>query len=245
VPRRVGLLALLLLLCPTGAHAHDYWLAPRDFNPNNHDRTTWPRFTPSRSTIADPVIVERAFEREGHVLLGLERNWVDITLSDDRFAFYLEHEGLTEMQALREQQGPRAEENERYTRSIKSLIRVGDRSRRRLHRKVLGHRMEIVLLDDPFRTRVGGQLRAKVLYGGKHLRGVTLSALHSREGGVVTMRADTDARGVASFVIDQPGMWLLRLVYMQHCEPHRGEEGCESADWRSYWASYSFAMSDL
>jgi hypothetical protein len=32
------------------------------------------------------------------------------------------------MQALREQQGPRAEERERYTRSIKTLVRVGDRS---------------------------------------------------------------------------------------------------------------------
>jgi hypothetical protein len=31
-------------------------------------------------------------------------------------------------------------------------------------------------------------------------------------------------------------------VYMQPCEPHRGEEGCEEADWRSYWASFSFAV---
>lgn len=263
----------LLCLLPSSVHAHDYWLAPRDFTPavdqpvaidlfvgdhlipeqsrphdpakvhqfTLHHRCGHEDLTRSLATGADPVL-ERAFERDGLALFGLERNWVDITLPDDRFTYYLEHEGLTQMQALRERRGPKAEERERYTRSIKTLVRVGDRSRNRLHRKALGHRMEIVLLDDPTKLQPGDDLRAKVLFGGKPLPDVGVHALHSRDVGVVTFPAHTDSRGVARFVIDQPGMWLVRLVHMQPCDSRRSEEACETADWRSYWASFSFAV---
>lgn len=272
--RRVAVVALLLLV-PASAHAHDYWLAPRNYTPSIDEPVTIDLFVgdhlvPEQSRPNDPgkvhrftlhhrrghedltrslvagadPILERAFERDGLALFGLERNWVDITLPDDRFTHYLEHEGLADMQALREQRGPRAEEHERYTRSIKTLVRVGERSRNRLHRRPLGHRMEIVLLDDPSRMRAGELLRAKVLFGGEPLRDVRVSALNSREAGVVTFTSNTDSHGVARFTIDQPGMWLVRLVHMQPCETRRDEEGCdEGADWRSYWASFSFSVS--
>ncbi|PRQ00477.1 Nickel uptake substrate-specific transmembrane region [Enhygromyxa salina] len=264
----------MLLSCPVTAHAHDYWLAPRDYTPaidepvtidlfvgdhlvpeasRPHDpakvhgfelrhRCAHEDLTRSSAAGADPVVDGRTFERDGLGLFGLEREWVDITLSDEKFTFYLEHEELTDMQAVRGQQAPRVEEHERYTRSIKSLIRVGERSRGRLHRKPLGHRMEIVLLDDPYRMQPGEPLRAKVLFAGKPLAGVAVSALHSRVNGVVTARGTTDAGGVVAFMIDQPGAWLLRLVYMQPCAGRRDEDACATADWRSYWASFSFAV---
>jgi uncharacterized GH25 family protein len=270
-------LALITLLClaPASTHAHDYWLAPRDFTPQIDQVVTiellvGDHLVPEQSRPHDPAkvhgftlhhrcgsedllrsvaagadpLIERTFERDGLALFALERNWVDITLPDDRFTYYLDHEGLSEMQALREQQGPRTEERERYTRSIKTLIRIGDRSRNRLHRKVMDHRMEIILLDDPTRMRAGDELRAKVLFAGKPLRDVRVNALHSREAGVMTFSAFTDSRGVARFRIDEPGMWLVRLVHMQPCAPRRTEEACETADWRSYWASFSFEVAD-
>ncbi len=262
-------LLLALLGLPSSAQAHDYWLEPRDFTPEvdepftvdlvlgdhfvreqtrPHDPQRARRFelrtrcktldlTQGLAEGADPVIEDRSLERAGLVLIGLERDWVDITLADDQFTEYLDHEGLDEVARMRDEQGHRAQERERYIRSVKTLLRVGDRSHRALHRKRLGHAMEIVLLDDPYRRDPGERVRAKVLLEGKPLAGVRVTALHRRaDGKVRELWASTDRRGVAEIEVDA-GVWLLRSVHMVPCTGT-----CEGANWRSYWASFSFAV---
>ncbi len=88
---------------------------------------------------AVPVLEGVVMEREGPALIGMERDWVDIQLPDDRFTEYLRHEGLTAIAAQRDRRGHREIERECYTRALKSLIRVGDGPGPAVHDRVLGH----------------------------------------------------------------------------------------------------------
>ena len=45
----------------------------------------------------------------------------------------------------------------------------------------------------------------------------------------------SDAHGRINVVMDRQGVWLVRMVHMTRCE------GCDDADWQSFWSSYSFA----
>lgn len=189
---------------------------------------------------ATPVLDGVVVEREGPTLLGMERDWVDIQLSDDRFTEYLEHEGLSNIAALRDRQGHRETERECYTRALKSLVVVGEGKGPTVHDRVLGHRLEIVMLDDPHALPKDGVLRARVLYRGKPLTGAQVTAhhrTHRDQGKVSTHTAKTDDEGIARFEIGTPGFWLLRMVHMVPCPT------CSYTDWESYWTSFSFMRS--
>jgi len=189
-----------------------------------------------------PVVDGVVVDAPGPALIGMERDWIDIKLPDDRFTSYLKHEGLTEIMALRDREGHRATERECYTRGLKSLVRVGDAEGPPVHAKVLGHRLEIVLLDDPHRLGPAGELRAKVLHRGQPLVGAQVTAHHRPgpdRGKVTTYTADTDDAGIARFTVDPPGAWLLRMVHMVPCKE------CSYTDWESYWTSFSFVRGDM
>jgi uncharacterized GH25 family protein len=81
----------------------------------------------------------------------------------------------------------------------KALVRTGDRGSDLFH-TVVGHRLELVPLDDPFLLSAGSTLRIRVFFDGTPLAGAEVEA-----GDGVTPRADTDiprfktdAQGVAS-----------------------------------------------
>lgn len=129
----------------------------------------------------------------------------------------------------------RATERDCYTRALESLIQVGDR-RSDLHARALGHLIELVLLDDPAGLDAGGRLRARLLYRSKPLVKTRVTALVRDASGKVSQRtATTDAKGEVAFDSD-PGAWLLRTVHMTPCE------GCDYAEWESYWTSFTFAI---
>lgn len=189
---------------------------------------------------ATPVLEGLALPEAGAGLVAMERNWVDIKLADAKFTEYLEHEGLTSIARLRDRQGHRPIERECYTRSLKSLVHVGDIDESAtMHDRVLGHRLEIVLLDDPRRLEPGDELRARVLWRGKPLAKARVTAHHraaADRGKVHTLTARTDADGRVSLPVQAKGAWLLRLVHMVPCR------GCSHTDWESYWTSFSFAI---
>lgn len=187
-----------------------------------------------------PVLAGLVPEFEGPGLIGMERRWVDIELTDAKFTDYLEHEGLTAIAELRDERGHRKVERECYMRALKSLIRVGEgKDDDGLYRRVLGHRIEIVLLDDPYALDPGDELRARVLWKGKPLPNALVTAYHRpapERGEVGTLTARTDAEGEVSFRLVAGGAWLLRLVHMVPCR------GCSYTDWESYWTSFSFVV---
>jgi uncharacterized GH25 family protein len=98
---------------------------------------------------------------------------------------------------------------------VKALVQVGD-LRTEGHAAVLGYPAEIVPLDNPYRLRRGGTLRARllvdgapvphgyVLYGGTTARGRRIAELASR----------SDSAGVVRIRVTSPGVWYLKFIHM-------------------------------
>jgi len=186
---------------------------------------------------ARPVVDDLVLDAAGPVLFAMERKWVDIHLPDEKFTAYLEHEGLKEVAARRDREGHREIERECYTRAVKALVAVDAKRAEGLHDRVLGHKIEILLLDDPFALDVGDRLRAELRFRGKPLARVNITAYVREPGGEVTSRrVRTDARGRAGFPVERVGVWALRTVHLVPCA------GCGYADWESYWTSFTFAI---
>ncbi len=171
----------------------------------------------------------------GH-LIALERRAQKIELAADKFNDYLKEEGLTEVLEQRRKAGEdRKPGRERYGRYLKCLVRSGDAADE-TYKKEVGHRLEIVPLDDPHRVKAGAALVVRVRFDGKPLAGAKLTA-HRRDGDKVsTQSVVTSGEGTARVKLDGAGPWLLRLVHMR-----RGEDKAE-ADWESFWAAYSFGV---
>jgi uncharacterized GH25 family protein len=184
-----------------------------------------------------PVLVKK-INFEGLALLSMERDYAYIELKPEEFSEYLKHEGLEDVQKLREKLPPRKVERERYRRFIKSLIMIGDKPVGNVYGKILGQKLEIILLDNPFKTKPGDEITAQVLFDGKPLADKTITAynLEPESKKINEYKAKTDKNGRVKFKIENPGLWLIRLVHLLKCN------GCENADWESFWASYSFEI---
>jgi hypothetical protein len=249
-------------LAPVPVGAHDYWLQADKFQLNAgeplivhlnmgeglsveeekaHQVERTERF---ELRLKDDVRDLAAATPEGHkpvfsdtlpvsgaFLFSLVRNAAQVELSAAEFAEYLAHEGL--------RAGPsgRATERERYWRFMKLLGRVGPDNETDLHHRFTGAQFEIVLLQNPFTLGADDEQIVQLLFETKPLADATVFALHRAADGALTkLTATTDSRGVARFKLAQPGMWLIRSVYLRPCK------GCKDVDWESYWAAYSFAL---
>ena len=185
---------------------------------------------------ASPIL-DREVDFEGMALLSMDRGFSFIELDDEEFSEYLKHEGLEEIEKIRDRIGHREMEREKYARSLKSLVRVGDAQESNLHKRVLGQKIEILLLQDPYRLDPGDDLEVKVLFDGKPLSDKAVTAYNGDGKDPISKSvARTNDLGVARFRLDEKGFWLIRLVHLMVCE------GCPDADWVSHWASFSFQL---
>ena len=53
------------------------------------------------------------------------------------------------------------------------------------------------------------------------------------------MSAVTSTKGLAEYKIDQPGLWLVRLVHMR--ATGTGGKSETQPQWESFWGAYTFA----
>lgn len=197
---------------------------------------------------AQPVIqpvLKRILDFEGLAVVVMEHAFIHEEFSREEFLEYVEHEEF-DLERFRDHMGRGPVERERYRRSLKSLVQVGEVKEGDLHRRVLGQRMEILLLENPYLLDAGDELPVQVLFQGEPVAGQLVMA-YSRErtrngtDRIASSKARTDASGIVRFSLDRPGSWLLRLVYMRPCaelEP----ASCRDVDWESYWASYTFEL---
>jgi len=175
-----------------------------------------------------------AANRAGNYLLAMERNWSYIKIEPQKFESYLREDGLDYILGERERLGESSEEGrERYSRFIKSLLQVGDK-RDETYNKIVGLKLEITPLENPYSKRLGDELAFQVLFDGKPLVGKTAFADNRNRP---TQKMTTDSEGKITMKIDRSGLWLVRLVVMQRCT-----KDCNEADWESFWAAYSFGM---
>jgi hypothetical protein len=252
------LLLSLCLLVPAVASAHDYWLE------STHDGAITVRMwvgdafhkgeekayskrkagsflrlssagrvdlKPEAAHGSTPVITFTP-EGDGGHLVAMTRTVSRVTLPGWRFTGYLSHEKFEHVSAARKEAGTSWDEaSERYTRYLKSLTQVGSRTDG-VYATVLGHRLEIIPLNDPSFVPPGDPLVIRVLFDGEPIEGIRAVV---RSKGQEELEVWTDSNGVARLVLPTADIWNARAVYIRACE------GCDDADWESFWSSYQFS----
>jgi uncharacterized GH25 family protein len=190
--------------------------------------------------VVKPVL-ERKVDFEGQALLTMEHAFIHNESSTEKFLEYLEHEDL-DVEKFRKHLAGGREQRERYARTVKCLLQVGTVAGGDLHKRVLGQKIEIVLLQNPYQLDPGDDLEVQVLFDGEPLRDQLVTALNGDgEQLVSTSKARTNETGIARFRLEQGGFWLIRLVHLMPCSESSGGD-CEYAHWESHWTSYSFEV---
>lgn len=160
-----------------------------------------------------------------------------IELECEQFDEYLKEKGL---ETIRQRRAERKENSvparEIYSRCAKSLIlAMGDDSsgaRRGLDRAV-GMPLELVARFDPFAHEGTQDARVQVLFEGKPLRDVQVTA-RSRRTPTAVQQKRSGGDGQVAFRLTDPGPWLIECTHMRPT-PERND-----ADYESFWASLTF-----
>lgn len=183
-------------------------------------------------------VLKRELDFDGQAMVSMEHKFFFAEIPNEKFMKYLEFEELTEKyKAFLKNKSIQLE---RFARSMKTLIQVGKDTKGDAYKKNLGHKIEIVLLNNPHTLEVGESLEVKVLYDGKHLIDQLVFALNkSDDKELLQFKGHTNKEGVVNFKLKHEGEWLIRLVYLRHCLA-LSDLDCTKADWESHWAAYSF-----
>lgn len=181
-------------------------------------------------------VVKRKVDFEGLALVVMERNYAYINLNRKEFLEYLSHEELSEAKELMKELPARELEREKYTRYIKSLIVAGSDLDSDIYKKVLGQKLEIILINNPYKLKPGDSIEAQVLFEGKPLVNKTVTGYNIYGDQFFEYKAKTDRDGKVKFKVIHSGLWLIRLVHLLPCTD------CKDADWESFWASFSFEI---
>jgi uncharacterized GH25 family protein len=133
---------------------------------------------------------------------------------------------------------------ERYSKSPKVLIRVGDKASAVDDKvstaggdpcRALGLPLEIVPLADPFAVKPGDTLAVRVLFQDKPLAEATVGWQSPGDGEQPRGVVRTDAKGEALVPINRAGLMTLRLTHMT--QPKSAEY-----EWESFWTSLTWEV---
>lgn len=162
-----------------------------------------------------------------------------IEIDEKEFNEYASVEGYSNVIELRKQNG---QENspgrEKYMRFMKTFVQVGQ-TRSDHYSNVMGQKIEIIPLSNPYSVKAGSRLSVKVAFDGAPAAGLRVMATYdsfSKDHDVYAQTTQTNAEGVATFSIDKPGLWLIRSNRMLPLE------GDPKADWQSFWANCTFEI---
>jgi hypothetical protein len=178
------------------------------------------RFTPDR-----PGVHTVAVETQAKVL----------ALSADAFNAYLVSDGLPHVYRLRAREKTLDRPaRERYSKSVKALLRVGTGGGGDPCRAV-GLPLEVVPLRDPFGLRPGEALPVRVLFRGKPLAEANLGWQHPGDGDTARGTVRSDARGEALVPVARAGLMTIRLTHMTR--PRTPDY-----EWESFWTTLTFRV---
>ncbi len=160
-----------------------------------------------------------------------------IAMEADAFNAYLVGDGLPHIYALRaKEKSLDKPAKERYSKSPKCLIRIGDGKDGDPSREV-GLPLEIVPMQNPFDRKVGEALRVKVLFGGKPLADANLGWHHAGGGEDPVGTVRTNAEGEALIPIAQTGLMAIRLTHMTRPK-------ALDYEWESFWTTLTFRLGE-
>jgi uncharacterized GH25 family protein len=181
------------------------------------------------------ALLEFTPEKSGIHAVAVETRPKIIELEADRFNEYLVTDGLPHIFRLRAKEKTLDQPAvERYRKSPKALVRVGDGNDGPWD-KVLGLPLEIIPQHNPFLLKVGETLKVRVLFQGKALEGGYLGWQRPGDGDTPIGVVRTDARGEALVPISQLGLMTLRLTHMTR--PKAADH-----EWESFWTTLTFRI---
>jgi uncharacterized GH25 family protein len=153
----------------------------------------------------------------------------------DKFTQYLKEEGLDAVIAARARsQASKREGREIFSRSAKSLLRSGALATGSGDR-ALGFPIELVAERNPYEMRPGDTLTTRLTYQQVPLAGALVVAYNQRAP-YHKLSVRSDRHGRAAFVLDEPGVWLVKAVHMVPAPAG------SNAEWESFWASLTFEI---
>lgn len=257
--------ALLFVRGATAVRAHDYWLEPSSFAPRVGERVTVVHRVGERlageAVPRNPFAIVR-FDRidsgggvgaiagvDGvdpagwfvlppklpvEIVYQGEPSFVELEAS--KFEAYLVAEGL---EAIRDERRKLGEDGkvarESFSRSAKAWVCGAGESSEGPKPEPRGLDLEIVADRDLCSARAGEELGFRLLRAGRPVAGVLMMAL-DRAAPDAPLKARTDADGRFRFRLPRTGFWLVKGVRMERLP------GDPRADWRSHWASLTFAL---
>jgi hypothetical protein len=259
-------LAFFVLVMGQTLGAHDFWIEASEFDaspgelvqirlmvgerfagePVERDERRIERFEVSDSHGArrvpgrdggEPAGLVR-FETPGLKVIGYQSRPASVELEPAAFERYLREEGLEHVIAERAARGEGTlAARERFSRSVKALIRAGHGGPCDGYDRRIGLPLELVPGTSPF-AEYAGPLRMRLLHDGTPLPGAMVVVLRkdrptSVEGQVVA-RARTNAEGWID-IPRGPGIWLVKAVHMVRAES-------PDAEWESLWASLTYGV---
>ena len=183
------------------------------------------------------LLLKGKLDFEGLALLTMEHDFLKVEFSSEKFSEYLKHEEFKNIEKLRDRMGRRPKQRERYARTLKSLIQVGKIADGELHKQVLGQKIEILLLQNPYLLDPGDDLDVQVLFDGKPLADKLVWILNGELKRLVSKsKSHTNTHGIARFNLEREGFWLIRVVHLLPCSDRA------DANWESYWSSFTFSI---
>jgi uncharacterized GH25 family protein len=258
---------LVVLAFPASIGAHDFWILPTSFQPVAGTAVGLQllvgEYFVGERVPRNAAQIERFFAvgpagerdvagRDGMDPAGLLRadapgTWVvgyrsrpsRVELAAAAFDQYLKEEGLEHVIAERARLGEStAVAREQFSRSVKSIVTVGEASGGDAACRPLGLTLELVPERDPRQANPAG-LPLRLLYAGKPLANAQVVALrqnHNEAGPVepvAKLRTDRDGRAV---VPSGAGKWLIKAVQMRRADPG------SAVEWESIWTSLTFRV---
>lgn len=264
--RNISLGALISVLLPIAATAHEFWIDPVDYAvPSGGDlvatlrvgenfagaeqtylERNFARFDMQCAGTLDPVpgragdrpALNVAAPRDGLcVIIHQTRDYTLTYREWQKFVNFVEHKDFEGILAEHAARGlPETGFVELYSRYAKSLIAVGDGAGEDTE---VGLVTEIVAEANPYTDDVSGGFPIRVLYNGAPRADVQVE-LFARppEGEVEVTVHRTDADGRVTLPV-QPGYaYLADAVVLRSLEPKVEKDPV----WESLWASLTFAV---
>lgn len=255
---------MFLLLLPSAAAAHDFWIEPSTFRPPAKTSVAV-RLRVGEHYLGDPVPRKPAAQlirfdahaaggtiqvtgaegsepagsvavpKGGLTLISYESKPAYVELNEDKLEQYYREEGLEFVRDMRKR-SPFAREpwRELFSRCAKSLLMTGSASASGFDHRV-GMRLELIPVKNPYANRAGIKLPVRLLYLGKPLAGALVVGIpKSHPDRKVSARSD--AAGRVTLKLDQGGEWLIKAVHIAPAPA--GARG----QWESFWASLTFDL---
>ena len=253
----------LILASASGLLAHEFWLSASRYFINvgesiqvsvfvgeDFDGKGW-KFDPKRiktlrhytkNTMQDfdqsPLpadSLEMNFQTEGNQLIALETNNKFLTMQADKFLAYLNEDGLDNAIKLRQQRNEtKKPSREFYARCVKTLVQVGSATDRAYAIRT-NMTLEIIPQQNPYDVADGGRVSYQIVFKKQPLANAYVRLWNKKEGKLTKDSARSDDKGRVTL----PQLSGVNMVSVVTMVP---TTDASTADWQSYWGSFTFAV---